>query len=375
MIANGGMSLAELHAKVQDLQASKLDLVVDSRRLTMKIGGSPEGDRPTTLWVETQDGPLGLDFNDVWLTQALQRTKIPLKHGRRLLADHADLLASELNALWSREPAQGMLRTMGGKARAWLSTSFRRLDHLDMLEATLPTLEELGARALRGYLSDSRLYLNVINPNLSADLSPKQDGSDMVYPGLCLSNSEVGMGSTRVEGFLFNSFCENGMIFGKKSAVEIRQTHLGKRTEVHEAFATVATTSRTQRLQDELFWSQVQDAVTALFQEEQFTKWTGTLRSARQREIGAGADVAEVTKLVATRFNLTEAEEKAVLSHVTRDAHQNGATQYGWAQGITRTAQDSFVSPDRAVELHRIGGEFVGLSERAWNVYANAGLN
>jgi hypothetical protein len=101
-----------------------------------------------------------------------------------------------------------MLRTLDGSMRAFLSDRYRRLDNYDLASAVLPVLKEMGEglKIVSTELTESKMYIKVINERL--ELEVKQ--GDVVQAGMVISNSEVGMGSLKVEPLIYRLICTNG---------------------------------------------------------------------------------------------------------------------------------------------------------------------
>ena len=70
---------------------------------------------------------------------------------------------------------------MDGKARAFLSNRYRRIDNPDIARVVLPIIGEMeGARFESCEITDVRMYLKVVNPRLQAEVVP----GDIVQAGI-----------------------------------------------------------------------------------------------------------------------------------------------------------------------------------------------
>ena len=68
------------------------------------------------------------------------------------------LLSYNVNRWFQKEPEQKLLRTMDGKARAFLSNRYRRIDNLDIARVVLPIIGEMeGARFESCESTDDRM--------------------------------------------------------------------------------------------------------------------------------------------------------------------------------------------------------------------------
>ena len=102
-----------------------------------------------------------------------------------------------------------MVRTIDGTARAFLSNRYRRIDNLDIAGIVLPVLQEMeGMHFESCQLTDSRMYIKVVNTRLEAEVVP----GDIVQSGIIISNSEVGLGSVSIQPLVYRLVCSNGMV-------------------------------------------------------------------------------------------------------------------------------------------------------------------
>jgi len=103
-----------------------------------------------------------------------------------------------------------MIRTLDHQARAFLSDRYRRLDNYQLASVVLETLSDLGEgiKIISCELTEKRMYIKAINQRL--ELEVKQ--GDAVQAGICVSNSEIGLGSLSVEPLVYRLVCTNGLI-------------------------------------------------------------------------------------------------------------------------------------------------------------------
>ncbi|MEY8420593.1 DUF932 domain-containing protein [Oscillospiraceae bacterium 44-5] len=126
-----------------------------------------------------------------------------------MLQEDADLLSCNVNRWLQRAPEQRMIRTMDGRARAFLSNRYRRIDNIDIARVTLPIIKEMpDARYESCQITDDYMYLKVVNPRLTAKVVP----GDIVQAGVVISNSETGQGAVCIQPLIFRLVCSNGMV-------------------------------------------------------------------------------------------------------------------------------------------------------------------
>ena len=129
--------------------------------------------------------------------------------------------------LHSKADDQRLIRTLDGKARALLSSSYNPdLDNWDVYAAAVEAILASGLspdNVLSSEVTETRLYLKVVSPRLVGDVAV----GDTVQAGFLLTNSEVGVGSLSIRQFILRLVCQNGAVI--EEAYKTR--HVGKRLE------------------------------------------------------------------------------------------------------------------------------------------------
>ena len=185
-----GLTLEQLAAEITRQQSAKEDYVVNTGNLRLESYG-PE----LTLRVLDSDGAdriEPLEIGDIAHRQIGTHLSIPAKYYERMRSEDPGLLAHNVNTWLERTPAQRMIRVLDGKARAYLSNRYLRMDNYSIASAVLPILAEIpDVRIESCQITDSRMYIKAVNPRLQEDVTP----GDTVQAGVVISNSEVGLGS------------------------------------------------------------------------------------------------------------------------------------------------------------------------------------
>ena len=123
-----GLTLNEMAAEITRQHAMKADYLVDTRRMQMEPAGSQ-----LFLNLLDENGNMAvepLEVNQIAHRQIGTGLNIPAAFYDRMLESHPDLLAHNVNTLFQRESSTRMLRTLGGTARAFLSSRYRRIDNM-----------------------------------------------------------------------------------------------------------------------------------------------------------------------------------------------------------------------------------------------------
>jgi Domain of unknown function (DUF932) len=347
-----GKSLIELATEIQRQAEGKRDYITDTRTLEMTDRGQ--------LAMEINDTQVTLDVTPHTHGQIAQRVGIPNAYYRRMQAEAPLLLAGNVNHWFTEKAERRMVRTLDGKARAFLSDRYRIVDHYEILETVLPVVAEMGEglQIASTEITDNRIYFKVINKRL--ELEVKKD--DVVQAGFVISNSEIGMGAVRVEPLIYRLVCTNGMIAQDYSQ---KRYHVGRAAasedEAYELYA-----DDTLKAEDDAFLLKVRDAVRAAVDVAKFTAIVDRMReSTEQRIEGNPVKAVEVTTKT---FGLSQGESSSILTHLIQGGD---LTAYGMLNAITRTAQD-VESYDRATELEAVGSKVLSLPQPTWREIAYA---
>ena len=240
-----GRTIQELAAEVARQAAAKKDYVAPSRRIRLL--------EPNRLDLEGV-GEFGV--NPLFHEQLAGKLAIPQRYYDRMKEEAPTLLRDNVNYWLANRDDRNMVRTLDGKARAFLSDRFRPLDNADLAEAILPAIGHLELQILSCEVTERRLYIKAVDNRITKDV-PKGtrmgDGShkffDTLSPAIVVSNSEVGCGALAIETAVWTSACTNLAIAAHHS---MRKYHLGGKIgngDTGEAVYNLLT-DKTKRLTD-----------------------------------------------------------------------------------------------------------------------------
>ena len=344
-----GKTLQELAMELDRQQAVKKDMIVDMGALSMDPGD-------TGLALQVTGGSMAAQYgiNDIAHRQIGQTLKIPALYYDRMRTEYPELLAQNVNGWFARTPdTKRMLRTMDGTARALLSDRYRRIDNFEVASAVLPIISGMdGASVESCELTESRMYLKVVNPRVTAEVKK----GDIVQAGIIISNSEVGMGSVNVSPLVYRLVCSNGMI-AQDGAV--RKYHVGRANESGEDFSIYR--SETIEADDKAFLMKLEDSVKAAVNQARFAAIVDKMREATEATMEAKV-VPQVVELASKEYGITEAEGKGILGHLIAGGD---LSLYGLANAVTRQAQD-VESYDRSTELEATGYKIITMAPALW---------
>jgi len=335
-----GKSIMALAEELERLQESKRDFVAPTGKLEVVLDS--EGAPRIAGLMKEAPMPIRQSAH----RQIAERISIPQKYYDRMLEDAPDLLVENINHWFHKEPERRMFRTLEGSVRAVLSDRYRPLDNYELASAVLPVLRESEVEVRSAEVTDTRMYIQAVQPRMVAE--PVK--GDVIQAGIALSNSEIGLGSLRIEPLIFRLICLNGMI-----AMEaIRKYHIGRRDGGEDDISELLA-DETRRLDDAAFWSKARDLTKASFDRRFFDRQVERVEKAIGVKVER--DVEEVVEVMATRFVLGEGERKGLLTNLIRD----GATsQWDIVNAMTKLAHTA-TDYDRSVELERFGGQVIEL--------------
>lgn len=344
-----GRTIQEMALEIKRQSLAKEDYLVNTGSLVMDVWDShPMLHLRDASGIELVEP---LEIQSTAHQQIGDYLEIPRKYYRRMLGEDADLLAYNVNRWLQRNPEQRMIRTMDGRARAFLSNRYRRIDNLDIANITLPIIGEMkDAIYASCELTDDYMYIKVVNPRLTAEVVP----GDVVQGGVIITNSETGQGSVCVQPLVYRLVCSNGMVVND---ARTRRYHVGRITSTDDDFQVYS--QETLDADDKAFVLKLQDTVRAAVDEAKFSAVLDKMRLSTEVKLNT-ADIPAVVKLASSSFKITESESAGVLQHLIEGGD---LTLYGLANAVTRYSQD-VESYDRATKLEEIGYEVMTMSPK-----------
>lgn len=335
-----GKTLIDLATEIERQLKTKKDYVVPTSVLSIT----------PALTLKGANHDLGI--TNIAHQQFATYTGIPKQYYDKMKAEQPALLADNLNVWLKQKNEKRLIRTLDGNCRSILSDHFRPLDNYDLLQSALPAIQKSGCCVESCEVTESRLYLKCVTDRISTEVSK----GDVVQAGIMVSNSEVGMGSLRVEPLIFRLICLNGMIAPDYA---MRKYHVGGKLELDDGGRFYS--DATRNLDAKAFFAKVRDTIQGVLTSEGFNKVVESLRKLQKVEVKAGNE-STVIEDVSERLRLSETESGGLLRHFTAGGIWNA---YRLVNAVTRLAQDS-EDYDRSTELERIGGEMTAWKDTEW---------
>jgi hypothetical protein len=351
-----GKSIVELAQELQRIQVSKRDFTVPTSMVQMTDDAK----------VIFKDDVAPLTLNNHSAGQLFTHAEIPKAYADRIMVENPALLAKNVNhglqrIAKARKPGQKpdgrLIRTLDGKMRGFLSSSYRILDAHDVLEATLPTLLDNKFQVVSSEITEKRLYLKTTSPRIQGEVAK----GDVVQYGVMISTSDVGAGSLKIEPYLNRLVCLNGMV----ATNVFKKAHLG-RNQV-EADIQEILSNDTKRLNDAAFFATLRDYLINTMRPDVFQLEIEKMQQAAGLPIENVRDLERVVELSMNQVGIKgENAKNSILAALATGNEGAGLTMWGLANSFTRAAQDDLFDYDQATELERAGGEILNLNKSQW---------
>lgn len=370
-----GLNIGELIDEVQRRADARLDMIADTAQSLRMVEMQGYPDSVALVVLEANQSELQrFSITEHAHRQIATWLSIPWTYYKRLLNDHRDLVLTQVNALFEREPGTRMVRTMDGKCRAFLSNKYKRLDNDVILAKTLPMLYGKNGglpahKVLASHVDDDNMKIRVVwtDESLAQDIgpAPRGNGRDIVRPGFELGNGETGKSSLYTRGFFYRDYCDNGCVFGiGDNAIEFRRTHIGGKLKT--AGADILSDD-TMRKDDEAILAVMGDIMKALGSRDFVQKMGETLRGLRQGD--AIQNPVPAVQVLGKQVGLRENELDLVVKNLIEDGDMS---RWGALNAVTKVANGDDVTQERAFELEDIGASLMTMSLRDWAKVANA---
>lgn len=350
IIMKEGRSLKNLAVELERQLTSKKDMIVP----VMKMHVSTSAHGQCALLVDEQGSEQAYPVTDYALRQIADKHAIPYAYFERMRQEQPVLFDQNVNTwLHANASVNRLVRTLDGKARAFLTDRYRRIDNWDLANYILPILSRLpGARFESVELTDSRMFLKVVTSKVSCEVAP----GDVIQAGVIVSNSEIGHGKLRVEPLIYRLVCRNGMIVADRA---MRKTHLGRKL-ISDDDNVVVFQDDTLKAEDHALFLKTRDMVESAVSEVTFR----LISAKMQKTMGIKllGDPVKSVEVLANRFAFNDDESGGVLRHLIEEGDLSG---FGLLNAVTGYSQD-IADYERATDFEEFGGHMLNFEPVDW---------
>jgi hypothetical protein len=331
-----GRTLQDLALELTRRENAKRDFIVSESAMNLSDDGN-------NFTISNDTDTINFNTTDLFHRQIGSVLSIPAKYYDKMRSEYPTLLSQNVNGWFGRNNTRHTIRTLDGTARAFLSDRYRRIDNYQIANTVLPIINEMpDARVESCEITDSKLYLKIVNPRLQADVVP----GDTVQAGIIISNSEVGLGSVNVQPLVYRLVCSNGMVVNDAGN---RRYHVGRQSE--EAWEIFS--DETLQADDTAFMLKLADIVRTAVDAAKFALIVDKLREAA--EIKLLARPAQLVEVTAKSYGLNQTEQDDILQHLIQGGDMS---LWGLGNAVTRTAAD-VDSYDRSTALESVGYQII----------------
>lgn len=336
------LSLQELHDYTL-ARADKTQTFNHDVRYLKAYGSDPEGKDLGELVINTNHGPK--TFTNWSFNQISQNAGAPASYLRKL---PAPLAALNLNYGFNGAENQVMLQSFDEELRCSTSTTYGRIWDHDVVskvrEVTAGSSWQIPAstysqndprRATTLYASDRDVFIFLVDPHHPIEIPGQQAPS---FRGFYVWNSEVGSQTFGLAAFLYETVCDNRIIWGISNKQELRIRHSSGAPErfLQEGRKTLIEYAN--------------ESTQGLIEKVQ-----------RAQRLKVGDDEDEVRSFLQKR-GLSLAVAKTTIERAKEEENEFN-TPWSLAQGLTAYAR-SIQHTDTRVDLERKAGAILDYTTR-----------
>jgi hypothetical protein len=385
-IENSDGLLTNLLEKIKREEAAKEDIVCDTRNLgiaTRPVIGNQEGEKnwdvKTMLVLDETGVPTQLiPCSPYAHDQLAQKVGIDVRTLRRLQSEYTAQHDELVKAIFDQEPKRVLLRTMIGEnvevlanrhsrrhLRAILSDKFKTFDNVDLLDATIETVQNSDAKwkIQKCLHNDRRLVVQFKSETITGEGA---NVGDLMAHGLNISNSEVGCGSVVVSDVYWTLWCLNGMQGMNKS----RSAHLTSARADAETYAILSQEAKAA--DNQALKLKLRDWVKEIAKPESFERTCRLMREAANETV---ADQLGAVQALGNILRLSKPETKSVLDGLMATIQQPGyvgepVSKATLVNAVTNAANST--EADQVEYWQKLGGQVLTLPNNQWQSVATA---
>lgn len=305
---------------------------------------TPGGSSSSLLEEMLDDSEERMRVHQHALTQICQKVGFPWRYAQALRAQEVEdwgvpLLAHNLNELYHNQAKRYLIRSFEGEIRGFLSDRYRRLDSRPLVEAFAEACQKIGAVAIQGYATDTKVALKAMLP-VVFEPAPNEVIAFYVYWG----NSDYGNGAHELKVGILRLWCTNYAIMDDV----LRQVHLGRRLS-----DDISWSNRTYDLDTKAMASAIDDMVSQSLSEEKTTELCSVVKTAHEEKIDPAKALAKFKK------DLTKGEMKRVAETFNSPDVENlppGNSVWRLSNAISWVAGKT-EDTERKIDLMKVAGK------------------
>jgi len=239
------------------------------------------------------------------------------------------------------------------KVRAFLSDRYKIINHIDVVNETVPVLDNLGLDIVSGDITEERMYIKAVSKKITAEVQV----GDVVGMGIGITNSEIGLSALDFRGFIETLVCSNGMTTSSSDDRSFSRKHLGVK------LTNTAQLSESNGTNELLEYADQYIRQTCNL--ETLQRHVLTMRNANDYSVKNVPALLQYIKRIDSNVTFSDKDLEQIEQHTavtsTRYGHKV-PTLYDVANGITRMAEDQ-KSYNRSSDLEKFGYTILDLGQ------------
>jgi len=242
-INEGRVQMAQVLSDIQAEFDHRKDFMIPKERMQYAVN------KDITLLIDNNQ----FNLTDHSRQQLLNRVGIPSTFYDKLKGFNLQpLIKQNLDELTSKLNTSIMLRTVDTNVKGFLTPSYKRMDASPIFSAFIQSSLNAGYEPFRGYNTDYRYQLRMIQPDL---FSPNGNDEAITF-GMAFTTGDYGGQALKLEIFILRLICLNGML----GFDTFKKVHIGKRFDnTNNLFS-----AQTINLDEQAMISGIHDVVKAL---------------------------------------------------------------------------------------------------------------
>ena len=374
-IENQNNDLTKLMNRIQEQRIRTADILPQTQDLQFRtVESSVTDNKQSQIVIEGLRGePTRIaKVNDVCFNQIASKADIDVRTAKRLRDSYSFEFDKLINAIWQKENSRQMIRMFDLTdsqecfdyiARAFLSDKFKTFDNVDLLESTLPSLNESGAnwQIVNSAITDKKLFVRFKS---KTQVGEGANVGDHMANGIVLSNSEVGLGSVTVGQIVWTLACTNGMQTENKT----RSSHITSSRQNMDQWSMLSTEAKNA--DNKALSLKLRDIVGSFASRESFDQILDQMKQASSDIIEGEYSISKLSESVGEVLKVPQKQRSLILDGLAQTLQQDGYVNQPMSRatvlnGVTAVA--SKVDADSVDDWQKLGGSVLNMSASNWN--------
>lgn len=281
-----------------------------------------------------------LELTNHSYSQMVSRFKIPSTYVDSLLElGEVDLLKDNLNKMVERRMDTGaLIRSVGNKAKGWLSTSYKRYDATPLFEAFIDGASSNGFVPIRAYNTEYRYFLGFVLPEVF-EIGERE----FVTYGVSMTTGDYGNAAMTIGLLVLRIQCTNLAI----GSSILRKVHIGGRIDATDERMLAMLSHETIDKDTKAMASMVKDITKA--SSEEIRVLERQVKQAAITPVNMKAELEGIKK----KFGKTLAEQVDTLYQQDIEDLPKGDSKWRFSSCLSLLANGTGIDADARMDLQK----------------------